>query len=79
MNDESSTHKNSNNDVNNDAKSEHDENSDNQYTKELISAPKEKKAERIDTRALKDDAAKREKKQPLITRIVKAIKAEKKS
>ena len=52
---------------------------DEQYTEELTSAPKEKKSERIDTRALKDDAAKREKKQPLIQRIVKAIKAEKKS
>ena len=52
---------------------------DEQYTEELTLAPKEKKSERIDTRALKDDAAKREKKQPLIQRIVKAIKAEKKS
>ena len=52
---------------------------DEQFTEELTSAPKEKKAERINTRALKDDAAKREKTQPLITRIVKAIKAEKKT
>ena len=35
---------------------------DEQYTEELTSAPIEKKSERIDTRALKDDAAKREKK-----------------
>ena len=35
---------------------------DEQYTEELISAPIEKKSERINTRALKDDAAKREKK-----------------
>ena len=52
---------------------------DEQYTEELTASPKEQKAERIDTRALKDDAAKREKKQPLISRIVKAIKSEKKS
>ncbi|MAW20382.1 MAG: hypothetical protein CML10_02070, partial [Puniceicoccaceae bacterium] len=52
---------------------------DEQYTEELTSSPKEKKSERIDTRTLKDDAAEREKKQPLIQRIVKAIKAEKKS
>lgn len=65
MNEESTTQETSNN--------------EDQYTEELSSPPEEKKAERIDTRALKDDAAKREKKQPLITRIVKAIKAEKKS
>ena len=53
--------------------------SDDQYTEELISAPKEKKGKRIDTKGLKDDAAKRAKTQPLITRIVKAIKQEKKS
>lgn len=53
--------------------------SDDQYTKELISAPKEKKGERIDTKELKGDAAKRAKTQPLITRIVKAIKQEKKA
>ena len=52
---------------------------DEQYNEELTSAPKEKKSERIDTRALKNDAAEREKKQPLIQRIVKAIKAERKS
>ena len=52
---------------------------DEQFTEELTSAPKEKKAERIDNRALKNDAAKREKKQPLVSRIVKAIKGEKKS
>ena len=55
------------------------ENSDSQYTEELTSAPKEKKAERIDHKELKDDAAKRAKKQPLVTRIIKAIKKEKKS
>ncbi len=52
---------------------------DDQYTEELTSSPKEKKAERIDTRELKDDAAKRAKSEPLITRIVKAIKKEKKA
>ena len=50
-----------------------------QYTEELIAPPVEKKGEHIDTEDLKDDAAKREKKQPLVTRLIKAIKAEKKS
>jgi ribonuclease G len=54
-------------------------NNEDQYTEELSAPPEEKKAERIDTKSLKDDAAKREKKQPLISRIVKAIKSEKKS
>jgi len=54
-------------------------NNDEQFTDELTSAPKEKKAERIDTRELKDKAAAREKKQPIITRIAKAIKREKKA
>jgi len=54
-------------------------NNENQFTEELTSAPTEPKAERIDTRELKDDAAKREKQQPLITRIAKAIKREKKA
>ena len=61
------------------ATSKDDAVNDEQYNEELTSAPKEKKSERIDTRALKNDAAEREKKQPLIQRIVKAIKAEKKS
>ena len=56
-----------------------DTNSEEQFTEELTSAPIEKKAERIDTRALKDEAAKREKKEPIITRIAKAIKREKKA
>lgn len=55
------------------------DNSDEQYTYELTSAPIEKKAECIDQKELKDDAAKRAKKQPLVTRIIKAIKKEKKS
>ena len=54
-------------------------NNEEQFTEELTSAPEEPKAERIDTRELKDDAAKREKQQPLITRIAKAIKREKKA
>lgn len=49
------------------------------FTEELSSAPVEKKAERIDTRELNDEAAKREKKQPLITRIAKALRREKKA
>lgn len=71
MNDESTT--------NTEEAPTNDASADKQLTKELTSPPKEKKGERIDTRALKDDAAKREKTQPLLTRIVKAIKAEKKS
>ncbi|HKK18800.1 MAG TPA: ribonuclease E/G, partial [Opitutales bacterium] len=54
-------------------------NSDEQFSEELTSAPAEKKAERIDTRELKDKASEREKQQPLITRIAKAIKREKKA
>lgn len=53
--------------------------SDEQFTEELTSAPTEEKAERIDTGKLKDEATQREKKQPLITRIAKAIKREKKA
>ena len=51
------------------ATSKDDAVNDEQYTEELTSAPKEKKSERIDTRTLKDDAAEREKKQPLIQRL----------
>ncbi|MFP4157279.1 MAG: Rne/Rng family ribonuclease [Opitutales bacterium] len=54
-------------------------NNEETFTEELTSAPAEKKAERIDTRELKDEAAKREKKQPLVARIAKAIKREKKA
>ncbi|MFT4901245.1 MAG: ribonuclease G [Lentimonas sp.] len=53
--------------------------SDDQYTEELISPPKEQKSKHIDSKNLKDDAAKRAKKEPLISRIVKALKNEKKS
>ena len=77
MNDESTTEPTETKNVN--APSKEEAVNDEQYTKELISAPIEQKSERINTRALKDDAAKREKKQPLIQRIAKAIKAEKKS
>jgi ribonuclease G len=54
-------------------------NSDEKFTEELTSAPPEEKPERIDTRDLKDKAAKREKKQPIIARIAKAIKREAKA
>lgn len=53
--------------------------SDEQHTEELSAAPKEQKSKLIDPKKLKDDAAKRAKKQPLVTRIIKAIKKEKKS
>ena len=53
--------------------------SDEQYTQELISAPKEKKSKRINTRELKDSAALRAKSQPLITRIINSIKGERKA
>jgi ribonuclease G len=53
--------------------------SDDQYTQELISAPKEKKSKRINTRELKDSAALRAKSQPLITRIINSIKGERKA
>ncbi|MEM7790896.1 MAG: Rne/Rng family ribonuclease [Verrucomicrobiota bacterium] len=52
---------------------------DAKFTKELTSSPEEKKAERIDPKELKTNAAQRAKKQPLISRIVKAIKNEKKA
>jgi len=54
------------------------QNTHSRYAKELSAAPAEKKAKRINTSELKKDAQKREKKQPLLTRIVKAIKNEKK-
>jgi ribonuclease G len=53
--------------------------SDEKYTEELTSAPKEPKAERVDTKELKENASKRAKKQPLVTRIIKALKSEKKA
>ncbi|WP_269525924.1 Rne/Rng family ribonuclease [Coraliomargarita parva] len=50
-----------------------------QYTEELSSAPKEQKAEQIDKKELRKDAAQRAKKQPIVTRIIKALKNEKKA
>ncbi|NQY31792.1 MAG: Rne/Rng family ribonuclease [Coraliomargarita sp.] len=55
------------------------ENPDAEYTEELTAPPVEEKAERIDQRELKDDAAKRAKNRPLLTRIINAIRNEKKS
>jgi ribonuclease G len=55
------------------------ENSDEQFTEELTAAPKEQKSELIDPKELKGDASKRAKKEPIVTRIMKAIKNEKKS
>lgn len=52
---------------------------DSRFTEELSAAPIEAKAEHIDPRRLKKEAARREKKQPLVTRIIKAIKNEKKA
>ena len=54
-------------------------NNEDLYTEELSAPPIEKKGEHINTSDLKDNAAKREKKQPLVTRLIKAIKTEKKS
>ncbi|MGC6456300.1 MAG: Rne/Rng family ribonuclease [Coraliomargaritaceae bacterium] len=53
-------------------------NSHDEHKEALASAPKEKKAKRIDQRQLKDDAIKRAKSRPLVTRIISAIKNEKK-
>ena len=52
---------------------------DEQFTDELIEAPQEAKGERINPKELKDDAAARAKTQPLVTRIMRAIKKEKKA
>ena len=52
---------------------------DSHFKEELSAAPVEEKAERIDPQKLKKEAVKREKKQPLVTRIIKAIKNEKKT
>lgn len=60
-------------------KSVHDTTFDTEkYNDELSAPPQEKKGEHVNTNDLKGDAAKREKKQPLITRMIKVIKAEKK-
>ena len=50
-----------------------------EFADELVNPPKEEKAERIDTRELKDGAAERAKNRPLLTRIIAAIRGEKKS
>ncbi len=50
-----------------------------EYAEELVNPPKEEKAERIDTRELKDGAAERAKNRPLLTKIIAAIRGEKKS
>ncbi len=55
------------------------ENSDENFTEELTSAPIEKKSDLIDPKQLNQDAAKRAKKEPIVTRIIKAIRSEKKS
>ncbi|MFW5874368.1 MAG: ribonuclease E/G, partial [Verrucomicrobiota bacterium] len=52
---------------------------DDQYTEELTASPKEEKAEHIDKKALKKDADRRARKQPIVTRIMKALKSEKKA
>lgn len=51
---------------------------DSYFTDDLSAPPIAGKATQINTQTLKKEAAKREKKQPLLTRIVKAIKNEKK-
>lgn len=57
--------------------SNNDENS--KFDKELIEAPVEEKVDRINPRELKDAAGQRAKKQPLVSRILKAIKKENKA
>ena len=57
--------------------SNNDDNSN--FDKELIAAPVEEKADRINPRELKDAAGQRAKKQPLVSRILKAIKKENKA
>ncbi len=54
-------------------------NSHEAHAKALASAPKEKKAKRIDQRKIKDEAAKRAKSRPIVTRLISAIKNEKKA
>lgn len=55
------------------------ENTEAEYTEELSAPPVEEKAERIDQRELKDDAAERAKNRPLLTRLINAIRNNKKS
>ena len=48
-----------------------------EFAEELVNPPKEEKAQRIDTRELKDAAAERAKNRPLLARIIAAIRGEK--
>ncbi|RPG82958.1 MAG: Rne/Rng family ribonuclease [Coraliomargarita sp. TMED73] len=50
-----------------------------EHAEALASAPKEKKAKRIDQRKLKDDATQRAKTRPIVTRLISALKNEKKA
>ena len=52
---------------------------DQQYDDELSAPPEEKKAERIDPEELKSDADRRAKKQPMVKRIMRALKKDKKA
>ena len=52
---------------------------DQQYDEELSAPPEEKKAERIDPDELKTAADRRAKKQPMVKRIIKALKKDKKA
>jgi ribonuclease G len=54
------------------------ETSEDSYAEELQAPPVEQKAKRIDTGALRKDAGQRAKKQPIVQRIIRAIKNEKK-
>lgn len=58
---------------------EETDNPDAEYTEELTAPPVEEKTERIDQKELKDDAAKRSKNRPLLTRLINAIRNEQKS
>ena len=49
------------------------------FKEELSAPPKRKRAKQIDTGQLKKEAAQRKKKQPLVSRIIQAIKNEKKA
>ena len=52
---------------------------DDQFTEELTAPPKEEKIERIDKTGLKKEAGQRARKQPIVTRILRALKNEKKA
>lgn len=55
------------------------EQSDSKYNEELSTAPEEKKSKRINHKKLKDEAAERAKKRPILTRLIDAVKNEKKA